>query len=207
MEENGEDSWTEHRTNGEVLKRVEEKRSLMNIIRTRQKNCIGHILRGNSLQVLIPLNRMMPHPPPCSFGILPTSSLEIMHISALLKNYTSPGIDGINPSIARSSISLVATPLSWIFNSSFDLGLIPDSPEFLKITPIFKSCSKTLIFNYKPISVLSYFSKILEKIIVTGLSTYLDRFALLLPFCVALFLQITVLLIFFLFINVTVLWE
>jgi len=28
-------SWTEHRTNEEVLKRVEEKRSLMDIIRTR----------------------------------------------------------------------------------------------------------------------------------------------------------------------------
>ena len=31
-------SWTEHRTNEEVLKKVEEKRSLMDIIRTRQKN-------------------------------------------------------------------------------------------------------------------------------------------------------------------------
>jgi len=31
-------SWTEHRTNEEVLKKVEEKRSLMGIIRTRQKN-------------------------------------------------------------------------------------------------------------------------------------------------------------------------
>ena len=40
--------WTEHRTNEEVLKKVEE-RSLMDIIRTRQKNWIGHILRGNSL--------------------------------------------------------------------------------------------------------------------------------------------------------------
>jgi len=28
--------WTEHRTNEEVLKKVEEKRSLMDIIRTRQ---------------------------------------------------------------------------------------------------------------------------------------------------------------------------
>ena len=43
-------SWTEHRTNEEVLKKVEEKRSLMDIIRTRQKSWIGHILRGNSLQ-------------------------------------------------------------------------------------------------------------------------------------------------------------
>jgi len=43
-------SWTEHRTNEEVLKKVEEKRSSMDIIRTRQKNWIGHVLRGNSLQ-------------------------------------------------------------------------------------------------------------------------------------------------------------
>jgi len=43
-------SWTEHRKNEEVLKKVEEKRSLVDIIRIRQKNWIGHILRGNSLQ-------------------------------------------------------------------------------------------------------------------------------------------------------------
>src|SRR6218665_1900995 len=43
-------SWTEHRTKEEVSKKVEEKISLMDIIRTRQKNSIGHILRGNSLQ-------------------------------------------------------------------------------------------------------------------------------------------------------------
>src|SRR6218665_1353352 len=41
-------SWTEHRTIEEVLKMVEEKRSLMDIIRTRQKNWIGHILITSS---------------------------------------------------------------------------------------------------------------------------------------------------------------
>ena len=51
-------SWTEHRTNEEVLKKVEEKRSLMDIIRTRQKNWIGHILRGNSLEREIMEGRM-----------------------------------------------------------------------------------------------------------------------------------------------------
>jgi len=51
-------SWTEHRTNEEVLKKVEEKRSLMDIIRTRQKNWIGHILRDNSLQREIMEGRM-----------------------------------------------------------------------------------------------------------------------------------------------------
>jgi len=39
---------------------VDEKRSLMDIhvIRTRQKNWIGHILRGNSLQRAIMEGRM-----------------------------------------------------------------------------------------------------------------------------------------------------
>ena len=53
-------------------------------------------------------------------------------------NSTSPGIYVINLSIARSLISLVATPLAWIFNSSFNLGLITDSLKIDKITPIFK---------------------------------------------------------------------
>src|SRR3984885_9688321 len=43
-------SWVEHKSNEEVLKQVNEKRSLMNTIRTRQKNWIGHVLRSNSLQ-------------------------------------------------------------------------------------------------------------------------------------------------------------
>jgi len=51
-------SWTEHRTNEEVLKKVEAKRLLMDIIRTGQKNWIGHILRGNSLQREIMEGRM-----------------------------------------------------------------------------------------------------------------------------------------------------
>ena len=43
-------SWIEHKSNEEVLKQVNEERSLMNTIRTRQKNWIGHVLRSNSLQ-------------------------------------------------------------------------------------------------------------------------------------------------------------
>jgi len=51
-------SWTEHRMNEEVLKKVEEQRSLLDIISTRQKNWVGHILRGNSLQREIMEGRM-----------------------------------------------------------------------------------------------------------------------------------------------------
>ena len=42
-------SWTEHKTNEEVLKQVEEKREMINTIRKRQKTWMGHIMRGDSL--------------------------------------------------------------------------------------------------------------------------------------------------------------
>ena len=42
-------SWTEHRTNEDVLKMVGEKRTLVDAILRRKKNWIGHILRGEGL--------------------------------------------------------------------------------------------------------------------------------------------------------------
>src|SRR6218665_228431 len=50
-------SWTEHISN-EVLKLVEEERSLLAIIRTRQLNWMGHIMIGESLEREIIKGRM-----------------------------------------------------------------------------------------------------------------------------------------------------
>src|SRR6218665_3346527 len=50
-------SWTEHISN-EVLKLVEGERSLLTIIRTRQRNLMGHIMTGDSLQREIIEGRM-----------------------------------------------------------------------------------------------------------------------------------------------------
>ena len=40
-------SWTEHRSDQEVLDMADENRSLVNTIRQRQKNRLGHVLRNN----------------------------------------------------------------------------------------------------------------------------------------------------------------
>ena len=50
-------SWTENISN-EVLKVVEEERSLLTIIRTRQWNWMGHIMTEDSLQREIIEGRM-----------------------------------------------------------------------------------------------------------------------------------------------------
>jgi len=42
-------SWTEHRSNQEVLDMVGENRGLINTVRQRQKNWLWHVLRGDSV--------------------------------------------------------------------------------------------------------------------------------------------------------------
>jgi len=51
-------SWVEHRNNEEIPKMVDEKRSLIGIIRSRQRNWLGHIMRGDSLLRIIIEGRM-----------------------------------------------------------------------------------------------------------------------------------------------------
>ena len=50
-------SWIEHMTN-EENQMVDEKRSLTGIIRSRQRNWLGHVMRGDSLIRIITQKRM-----------------------------------------------------------------------------------------------------------------------------------------------------
>ena len=52
--------------------------------------------------------------------------------------------------------------------------MFPDSMKLAKIVPIFKSGDKKIISNYRPISVLTFFSKIFEKAISKYLLEFLD---------------------------------
>ena len=51
-------SWTEHRSDQEVLDMADENRSLVNTIRQRQKNRLGHVLRNESLVCTVLEGRM-----------------------------------------------------------------------------------------------------------------------------------------------------
>jgi retron-type reverse transcriptase len=54
-------------------------------------------------------------------------------------------------------------------------GIFPDKLKTAKVIPIFKKGDPTLFKNYRPISVLSTLSKVLEKIIFTQLSSYFNE--------------------------------
>jgi len=64
-------------------------------------------------------------------------------------------------------------------NSSFNTGLVPDKLKIAKIIPIFKAGQKNSISNYRPISILPFFSKILETLMAIRLSDYIERHSIL----------------------------
>ena len=58
---------------------------------------------------------------------------------------------------------LLAPTLSTYCQWSFDLGIFSQAFETAKVNPIFKSGSREILGNYRPIALLSNLSKILEK--------------------------------------------
>ena len=60
--------------------------------------------------------------------------------------------------------SVVSKPLESIFNASFMIGIVPSDFKLANIIPVYKSGSQTCLCNYRPISLLSVFNKILEKL-------------------------------------------
>jgi hypothetical protein len=53
-------------------------------------------------------------------------------------------------------------------------GIFPTRLKFATIKPVFKNGDKKNVANYRPISVLPSFLKILEKIMYIGLMKYLE---------------------------------
>ena len=114
---------------------------------------------------------------PVSFSLTnePVTSTEINEACKLLEPKKSEDFNGISMFFIKKVILSISGPLKHIFNLSFSSGAIPNQLKIAKVIPIFKSGDKTLADNYRPISLLSCFSKILEKIVYIRLSKFLER--------------------------------
>ncbi len=62
-----------------------------------------------------------------------------------------------------------------IYNESINTGIVPDILKISRVTPIFKSERATNPNNYRPISALSPFSKVLERLVYDQLELFLSK--------------------------------
>ena len=69
----------------------------------------------------------------------------------------------------------VAKPLTHIYNQSLLTGVFPNM-NTAKVIPIYKAGDRHILTNYRPVSLLSQFSKILEQIFYTRLDNFITKY-------------------------------
>ena len=77
--------------------------------------------------------------------------------------------------LLRSLSLWISSPLSQIINESFQCGTFPYTMKLAKVLPLFKKGCPITASNYSPISLLSGFSKITEKVMYKSVYTFLGK--------------------------------
>ena len=111
-------------------------------------------------------------PKACSSSIYLSdcNEFEIMEIIKELKNGKSSDIP---IHIIKKSTEIISPYLAMYFNHCLQTGIFPDELKLGRITPIYKKDNEELFENYRPISTLPVFGKILEKLIYRRLYSFL----------------------------------
>ena len=94
---------------------------------------------------------------------------ELKDAFCSIKTNKCLGHDEINFNVTRSCFDELCEPLQYLFNLSFENGIFPNNLKTAKVTLIFKAGNYTELSNYRPISVLSCLSKVLERVIYNRL--------------------------------------
>ena len=84
-------------------------------------------------------------------------------------------LDGISAYFIKLASDIIAVPLSILCNLSFFEGVFPNCIKNAEVIPLFKTGSKSELSNYRPISLLSCLSKVLEKLFYSRLINYLNK--------------------------------
>ena len=100
---------------------------------------------------------------------------EILKIISKFDKNKSPGHDGIGDLIVKRVANELTKPLAAIFNLSLSTVKVPDQLKIAKVIPIYKNDDDELFSNYRPVSVLPCFSKILERLIFNRCIEFIDK--------------------------------
>ncbi|KAG7307758.1 hypothetical protein JYU34_006348 [Plutella xylostella] len=93
-----------------------------------------------------------------------------------LKNNKAPGEDGITTELLKAGGIAILEQLQRLFNSVLHNGITPEAWSESVVVLFFKKGDKTLLKNYRPISLLSHVYKLFSRVITNRLAQKLDEF-------------------------------
>lgn len=116
---------------------------------------------------------------PHSVFLCPTTEQQVMSTIINMKNSTACDVDDMQIKPVKYVADIIAIPLAHVFNLILSTGSFPKKMQTAKVILIFKGGDKNLPKNYRPISILPVFSKVIEKLIHARLSDFLTKHSLL----------------------------
>jgi hypothetical protein len=108
-----------------------------------------------------------------SIFLSPTNEQEIKAIIQSFPSKSSYGFDEVSMNLLKKTSLNILNPLTKIINLSLSTGVVPSKIKISKVCPIYKEGPEDVFGNYRPISLLTSFSKVFERIVFTRLNTYL----------------------------------
>lgn len=104
---------------------------------------------------------------------------EIITIINNLSNKKSSGFDDINVKILRGIGDIICQPLTNLINLSLKYSTFPRILKTANVVPIYKKNERDKVENYRQISLLSLFSKVIEKIVYDRIISFVVKFKVL----------------------------
>ena len=115
----------------------------------------------------------LPEPIINSFFVNPATPAEINCIIMSLED-KSCALDVVPVFVYKKFSHCLSPIICDIFNSSITEGVFPDIFKIARISPIYKSSDVKCICNFRPISLLSTVSKIIEKLMKVRANSFID---------------------------------
>ena len=101
----------------------------------------------------------------------------VEEVQSIIKNLkdSSAGWDSIAARVVKTTHSNFIVPLKHIMDMSLLNGMFPSELKIARVIPLFKSVKPHKFSNYRPVSVLSLFSKILERLMYSRLLSFINK--------------------------------
>ena len=108
-----------------------------------------------------------------SFVMSPVTEKQVYDLFSMPNNKKT-SMDRPNNMIKLAS-HIISPIFTHVYNESIITGIVPNILKISRITPIYKSGDVADTFNYRPISILSSFAKVLEHLVYNQLESYLGK--------------------------------
>ena len=150
-----------------------EPQEIVEILQKQYSGVFSHPLSDKLIQS--PTDFFHSH----SFSVPALTDINVteQHIMEAIKQIApnaAAGPDFFPALLLKNCAAELRTPLSVIYRNSLNSATIPKMLKTAVITPIYKGGSRAEASNYRPVALTSHVIKILEKLIVAKITTYLE---------------------------------